>query len=207
VALVAALSAGSVLGCVDPNKDFQDYVTLAADKRAQSETGGAGGDGGAGGGANVGALDGQFISYCLSSLGAGDPAKSLLLATELKQDGTSLSVTLTPLLIAATSLKDTLGSPVNAKAEVANNAFSINFGSVMIPGAANAISGSDIQIDNTVFAAKIQSTDHLCAELGGQLVKPFAYPLDDPGDICIILRVNADGSLPPRPDAKGFVCP
>jgi hypothetical protein len=214
-ALVTSLSIGAVLGCVNPQKDFDGYVQVASDRRAQSSagsggTGGSAGGGQAGdgqGGASTVDLSGKFISYCLSSLGVGDPMKSLLLATEFEQTGSSLSVKLTPLKIGASSLSEILGTATTAKADIASNGFTINFGTVSIPGAANPISGSDIEIANTVFAAKIQSSDHVCAELGGQLTKPFAYPLDDPGDICLILRVNADGSVPPLPKAAEFVCP
>jgi hypothetical protein len=151
-------------------------------------------------------VTGDFVSYCLLSLGNGDPAKSLLFATKFQENGPSLSASLTPLKISATSLKDTTGSAASGTAQVTGGAFQLALGMVAIPGDANPISGSDIELDNTVLKANIQSADRICAEVDGQLTKPFPFPIDDPGDICIILRVGADGTLPPRPEANGFIC-
>jgi hypothetical protein len=151
-------------------------------------------------------LSGSFVAYCLTSLGNGDPTKSILFAADLQQNGATLSAKLTPLLTTATSLKDTSGQPTTATAQVTSKQANLGFGTVDVPGNANAISGSDIEIGNTILRTMIQSNDRACAELDGQLTKPFAYSLDDPGDICILLRATADGPLPPRPDASGFSC-
>ncbi len=165
------------------------------------------GPGGAGAAGNPNApLEGSFVSYCLLSLGNGDPSKSILFATKLAPTGDHVTATLTPLVTAATSLNETAGSPFTASAQVTQGDFVLSFGQVDIPGAANAISGSDIELNPTVLRVHTQSADRACAELDGALVKPFPYPLDDPGDTCLILRVGADGLLPPLPQATDFTC-
>jgi hypothetical protein len=228
VALVALGACAAGAGCVDPDGDYEsfraDTETSRGAKPALPGAGGAAGAGGssaggssaggssaggAGGGAGVALTSGTFTSFCLSTLAGGDPTKALVFKTELEASGSKVSIGLTPLKAKSMSFADVVGAKTTKDGTLnADGTFSINFGNVAIPGVANPISGSDIEVGNTTFKARVLSNDRLCAELDGQLVKPFNYSLDPPGDVCIILRAP-EGGFPTPPAANDYLitCP
>jgi hypothetical protein len=175
-----------------------------------SGAGGSAGDGGAagaGGGSAFPDVNGTFVSFCLPGLGGGDPDYAILFSTQVMLTGNTMSFSLQAMTTTATTLTDVVGSVVSASGPVADDStFSLNFGTANVPGVANPISGSDIEITGTRFDARILSADSMCAELGGMLTQPFMSSFEDPGDVCIIKRVTAE-AVPPRPVAADFHCP
>lgn len=87
----------------------------------------------------------------------------------------------------------------------ANGDLELAFGTVMVPGAANPISGSDIVGDFTLVGV-IRSSDRYCGQLRGMLVMPFV--LDLTGSPWAAVRVPAGGALPaPETTCPAFVPP
>ncbi|MCU0657303.1 MAG: hypothetical protein MUF64_19205 [Polyangiaceae bacterium] len=186
-------------GCVDPVGDFEDYKVMAQARPKPTlllcpsappdpiE------------------LSGSFVGYCKVNFAPAEQA--LLLSTQFQLQDGKLSATLTPLLTTAQALSDTAGDPpVNAESALTSNKFAMNFGLVRISGAANAISGSEIELDGALFKGVVVSQDKILAELDGKLIKPFAYDLNVPQDICIFLRSPDGVTMPARPDPKDFDC-
>lgn len=149
-------------------------------------------------------LSGTFVGYC--KINFADASQALIFRADLALEGSTLQAKLQSLRSDDASINDTSGAPVSAKTGVAGNQFSLNFGQVDIPGNANPISGSDIEIGDTSLNSVILSQDSFRAELDGSLLKPFVLDLDPAGDICIFLRAPGGGSLPPRPEAVDFAC-
>lgn len=204
LAIFSTLTLCVMSGCADPHGDYQTYAdeAQAKGKLAQGNTS-----------CDVTTTDfnisGQFISYCLAELGGGEPKNSLRLGTVFEQDpGGTIKATLTPLLATATTLNDIADKAVSVTAPFDGPCFSVNFGNVSISGKANALSGSDIEVQDTTLKMKVRSSDNLCAELDGLLIKPFENNFANSKDVCVILRVGADGVLPPLPAADAFLkCP
>jgi len=147
-------------------------------------------------------LSGSFVGFCKVSFAAAD--QSLLLGTVIKHDGATIDLVMTPLATTATTLNDTVGDPpVQASSGTLNNQFELKFPTINISGKANAISGSDIQVDAVVITGVAVSKDKIVAELDGQLIKPFKKDLTTVGDVCLFLRTT-DGTLPPHPTDADF---
>jgi hypothetical protein len=187
-------------GCVDPVGDFEDYKATAQARAKPTPP------------SCLPAppedpieLSGSFVGYC--KVNFADATQALLLSTQFQLQDGNLSATLTPLLTTAQTLNDTSGDPpVDAISTLASNQFTMNFGLVRISGSANAISGSDIELEGALFKGVVVSKDKILAELDGKLVKPFAYDLNVPADICVFLRSPDGVAIPTRPQASDFAC-
>jgi hypothetical protein len=85
-------------------------------------------------------------------------------------------------------------------AVAADGSFEIVAGTVMIPGAANPITGGEIVADLTLVGS-IRSVDSYCGTIKGKVLMPIM--LDLAGSTWSAVRVPASGVLPP-PEVK---CP
>lgn len=184
-------------GCPNAPKDYDDFVATARSKAAPAPPSFLPP-------ATKEAVDlnGSFVAFCKVNFATADQA--LRLRANLKvDDGGILTMSLTPLIVGAKNLSDSIGAEVTTSGGIQNNQFSLEFGTIAIVGAANPLSGSDIELGGTSITGVVVSKDKIVAELDGQLIKPFETDLTSPGDVCLLLRT--DGPLPdPAPSDEDY---
>lgn len=195
-ALVVLTLGGTFLHCAHPTDDYEAYLKVVQGRTSSTPPPAT----------CLGTpvtsevdLTGTFIGYCRVNF--ADASQALRFATRFTQTGASLEAKLTPLKSGAKTVNETVGDPETvASGKISGGTFSLDFGTVKVSGAANPISGSDIQLDGAVFKSVINSKDEILAELEGQLVKPFMLDLSDAtkSDICVFTRL-ADGLTLPEP--------
>jgi hypothetical protein len=195
-ALVALTLGAAFVHCAHPTDDYESYLDLVKKRTSSSKP-----PAGCLGTPDTSGVDltGTFVGYCRVNFASASQA--LRLATRFTQTGTTLEAKLTPLKTGAKTVNETVGDPeLTATTDILEGKFSLDVGTVKVSGGANPISGSDIQLDNAVFEAVINSKDEILAELNGQLVKPFTLDLSDETktDICLFVRL-ADGTTLPEP--------
>lgn len=192
------MTLGVVLtGCPNAEKDYDDFVSTARSKASPAPpsflppaT------------KDTVDINGTYVAFCKVNFATADQA--LRLKAEIKVDeGGTMEMMLTPLVINAKNLSEMVGAGVPASASFLNNQFKLDFGTITIAGEANPISGSAIELGDTALTGVAVSGDKLVAELDGQLIKPFATDLTAPGDVCLFLRT--DGPIPdPAPSEADF---
>ena len=195
-ALVVLTLGGTFVHCAHPVEDYEAYLEVVKGRTSSTPPPAT----------CLGTpvtsevdLTGTFIGYCRVNF--ADASQALRFATRFTQTGASLEAKLTPLKTGAKTVNETVGDPETvASGKISGGTFSLDFGTVKVSGAANPISGSDIQLDGAVFKSVINSKDEILAELEGQLVKPFMLNLSDAtkSDICVFTRL-ADGATLPEP--------
>ncbi len=203
---MVVLTLGAVfLHCAHPADDYESYLDLVKDRTSTQPPPAT----------CLGTpvttdvdISGTFVGYCRVNFASASQA--LRLATVFTKTGDTVVAKMTPLKVGSTTINDTVGDPeVTATATIKAGAFTLDVGTVKISGAANPISGSDIQLDGAVFSAVINSKDEIIAELDGKLVKPFMFDLSDKSksDICDFVRLADGVTLPePPPGDKELSC-
>lgn len=205
-----ALSIGPVIlaACVDPKGEFDDYIDRTNDVRGVIPEAGPVEDTGPATDAAVDVppfdanvdVSGTYFTSCLPTLAAGAADKSLLFYTEVTEVAQKLSLTIYPLSKTATtfSKSETVGVPQNISMTpvMADGTWTVTVGEVDIPGTSQRISDNDLMLVNVSYAARITAGDRMCAELSGQLKKPFESSIDGPGDICVFMRLADGAALP-----------
>lgn len=144
-------------------------------------------------------ISGTYVGYCRVNFASA--AQALRLATRFTKTGSSVEAKLTPLKVGAKTVNDTVGDPeVSATGTIEGGKFTLSVGTVKVSGTANPISGSDIELNNAVFQAVINSKEEILAELDGKLVKPLMQDLSakDQTDFCMFVLL-ADGMTLPEP--------
>jgi hypothetical protein len=206
-----ALAIGPILGagCADPKGAFESYVDRTNGVRGVVPDTGVSLEDTAPAtdsavdtppfDANVDVTGNYFVS-CLPTLLGGEASQSLLFYAEVTSAGGKLSFNSYPLSETATkfSKTETVGVPQVASMVpiAASGSWNVTLGTVKIPGNSQRIGDSDLVLENLSYKGHIVSADRLCAELDGQLVSPFAASFDEPGDICIFVRMAPDVDLP-----------
>ena len=172
-------------------------------------------------------VTGTFLAACLPALIKDNPELALLFYVESKftagaSGGGTVDLTFTPMVDTAPGgMKNggptkmvkaqTSGAPFGAKgvAVAADGTFSANIGSFTVPGDAQRIGDSTLQLDAIVFQSRILSKDRICSELDGKLTAPLTQDLSPPGDFCIFKRLEDGADIPTitvggKPPAAGF---
>ncbi len=190
---------GVVLHCAHPSEDYEKYLEIAKTRASEPPPATC-----------LGTpvtsdvdISGTFAAYCRVNFATASQA--LVMATTFTKSADKVEAKLTPLKIGAKTINDTVGDPqVSATGTIVAGEFSLDVGTVKVSGAANPISGSDIELSGAVFKAVINSKDEILAELEGQLIKPFTFDLSDPAnsDICLFTRLSDGMTLPDPPPGE-----
>jgi hypothetical protein len=170
------------------------------------------------------AVEGIYYGACLSELAFGQPDNVFNFYTKTKfTPGTNggpgkLELSIQPLILVnnkpppTISLSGAVGSPIAAPAADVNAAgkYTINLGTVTVPGTANPISGSNVLIESATLQGNFAEA-RFCARLGGEVKQPVAAArtLDTSQNICQFLPIK-DGD--PKPvlaagDFQAASCP
>lgn len=171
-------------------------------------------------GAPVTTVKATYVGACRPEL-TNNPLKRLSFFTHTEFTSGApgkLELTLRPLRVVdlspppTVSSKDVVGSDIiAASTNVASDGrFQTKLGTVLVPGSAQPISGSDLEINGAFLDGRFAESK-FCARLGGQLVRPSpaARTLDPSNNICQFVRVD-DGDPMPSFTAADFTpdaCP
>lgn len=166
------------LSCVNPEQDYNDYVSRAAD--AQAPMGAVTVE--AGEAAVYTAPDASFddstlVMACITTLGF-TLQQVLYYAAQIdysvKGGARTLSLDVVPLPKMATNLSNPITmAEAKATATVSEHGVAaVSLGTTQIPAEANAVSGQAVTLDNSVITIQIESPTTLCGNLGGNIVSP-----------------------------------
>jgi hypothetical protein len=217
--IVAALTAP--WACIPhPEQDFEDYQERIASfpkpviEASVIDTGPP----------PTKAVEGIYYGACLSELAFGQPDNVFNFYTTTKftpgpNGGPGkLELTIQPLKVfnkkppATVTLADKVGGAIVATpADVsAAGKYTINLGTVTVPGEANPISGSNVLIENGSLQGNFAEA-RFCARLGGEVKQPVAAArtLDTSQNICQFVAVK-EGDTRPALTASDFqaaTCP
>lgn len=203
-ALVIAF--GSTWACIPhPADDFEDYQERVANlpkATVEASTFEAAPP-------PTNAVEGTYYGICVSELAFGQVNKGFNFFTLTKftpgEAGGKLELSIQPLAIVnnqpppTVSKAGAVGSPIAAPpADVAaDGKYKIDLGTVTVPGTANPISGSDVEILTATLEGRFAEAK-FCARLGGQVTKPVAAArvLNPPQNICQFVPIK-DGDPTP----------
>lgn len=220
VVAIAAIGA-----CIPhPSGDFEDYGERTQGFNAPVDNDGGGGFDGA---PPTVATEGLYYGACLSQLAFGQPNLVFNFYTKTKfvPDGAggrlSLSIEALKLEPDATGKN---GPPAKVSAagvvggvmqsvesptpnvEPDTGRYSVSLGNVLVPGTANPISGSDVQITDAKLNGRF-AKERFCAQLNGQVVRPVQLTLEPPRNICQFVPVKDGDPRPPLTAPDFASCP
>ncbi len=220
--LLAVASFAACTGNVSPGFGEGGIVEAGAADASENED--AATDAPSASDASTGAATGVYYAACLTQLAAGRVddvfhfyAESSFTAGTVAAPG-KLSIAMTPLKLgasggapAAVSKSGTTGTAASfANTSLASTGrFSGDLGSVVIPGNANPISGSEVVIELAVLDGKHAAPPaRFCSRLSGEVTKPVALTLVPANNTCIFIKVT-DGAPPPALTSTDFAggCP
>jgi hypothetical protein len=145
-------------------------------------------------------VSGQFLFALETSLGPDLPLQFVTtIELSFTDDGGALAdFTFQPLSLdvgATTTPREFVGEPLifSDIAIDADGNYEIDMGLVMVTGAANPVTGSDIEAQLVVHG-QIVHENAFCGELTGDLMSPLEYDLD--GSEFAAMRLDDDGSNP-----------
>jgi hypothetical protein len=194
LALGVLLGALGAAGCIDPKADYQDFATRPLAEREAS------------------VVDVQRTPC--EQLIEQDPSGRYFLScrpmalptpfglsidqtvTTTADGGSALLLSFTPLKFGATSLSDTAGDPTSLPATPLSSdcTYTEQIGTLTL-GAKATVLDRELTATDVVLRAKLLSKDRDCGELDGKL-DLIMLDLSKDGDICVMLRAPADGSVP-----------
>lgn len=191
------LLAASVLlcaGCPDPEAKFQEFVDNTKDDRdfvpVQPDIMAATAD-----------ISGTFLLAVTPKFAPGTPLQMIAtnVMTTDESGNTWLTTTLQPLSL--DSLKVTtprmpVGDPlVIEMIPVIDGAFTIDTGTLMFPGEANPLTGSQI-VAALVLAGQIVSADFYCGTITGSVMEPIMQDMQGSTFAAVRVQDTAPESLP-----------
>jgi hypothetical protein len=205
----AALSCAALLiGCADPEGRYDDFeardTTIREDQMSGGDGGGDGdGNGGAGGGGGggpclleAGAVDGDFFFSLSAYLKRRSPIVFVAsLTTEASDGGLSFSLTFQPLV--AADRETPIGEPfdVGPFELSADGTFTAQLPTLIVPGDANSISGSELEATITLAGGSLCApADFVCGDVTGTTARPV--PLDLQGSTFAMERITDPSSYP-----------
>ncbi|WP_437526685.1 hypothetical protein WME79_41435 [Sorangium sp. So ce726] len=163
--------------------------------------GGSDGSGGAGGGDNclpeAGAVDGDFLFSLSAYLNPQAPILFVAsLTTEASDGGLSFSLTFQPLM--ADDRRTPTGEPfdVGPFELAADGKFTAQLPTLVVPGDANPISGSELEATITLTGSLCAPADFVCGVITGTTARPLTLNLK--GSTFAMERI-ADPSSYPAP--------
>ncbi|WP_437764004.1 hypothetical protein WMF27_37920 [Sorangium sp. So ce281] len=207
LASAALTTAALLIGCADPEGRYDDFeardTTIREDQSSGEGGGGSGGNGGAGGGGDnclpeAGAVDGDFLFSLSAYLNPRAPILFVAsLTTEASDGGLSFSLTFQPLV--AADRETPTGEPfdVGPFELSADGTFTAQLPTLVVPGDANSISGSELEATITLTGGSLCApADFICGVITGTTARPL--PLNLKGSTFAMERI-ADPSSYPAP--------
>lgn len=198
--LFATAGLGFALaGCPDPEGALQDFTDRYDEIHQTTSTGG----GGVGGGvacvpAMAGELDGRYMFALSARLG---PKKAFALdaqmTTTANGDGLSVALVLQPLSAADQTTEVSTPLSFSDLPVAADGTFTWDLGMITLPGAANPITGADVEATLTL-AGELCAGDRagfVCGPATGQVTAPLMADLS-PGSN-FTMQAEVGGELPP----------
>jgi hypothetical protein len=202
----SVLGMAAFVSCIpNPEKDFDDYVARApapAQAAADASTFDAA--------PPTESVEGLYYGGCKTELVPGINKRfSFYTRTKFtpSASGGSLELSVQPLAVegkpasapAVVSSAGLVGQVIQVPASpvAATGRFRLELGVITFPGSANPISGSDVEIQNTVFDGRF-AKERFCARLSGNLVKPqaAARTLDATLNICQFVAIKDGDKMP-----------
>ncbi len=180
IALFAFLG---LTGCPDPQGTFDAFNERYAKINGGTSSSSSSGAGGAGAcsAPMPGKIDGDYLLTLSAKL---SPKKALAFqATVTTTDGGNgtLMVSMKVQPLSATDQKTAVGSPVDTMPFVvaADGSFDAMLGTIMVSGAANPITGSDITTSGVILHGQLCSQDpsFVCGTVDGQVTAPIMASL------------------------------
>ncbi|EDM75116.1 hypothetical protein PPSIR1_34063 [Plesiocystis pacifica SIR-1] len=196
--------AFALTGCPDPEARFNEFLDATEDDRPMADDGDTGEDtetGDTGGPEGLPDMTGTYLFALVTTL---DPETPLQFVTTVDmtvaEDGLSgeADFTFQPLSLdvgSKTAPREFVGDPlVYAGIPIdANGGYTIDMGTVQVTGAANPITGSDIEATLQVLG-EIVHASAFCGDLSGEVTSPLQYDLA--GSTFGAIRLGDDGSDP-----------
>ncbi|XYH96390.1 hypothetical protein ACMHYB_52870 [Sorangium sp. So ce1128] len=191
--------ASLLLGCADPEGRFNDFQDRDTTIREDQASGDGGSDGSGGGGGSclpeAGAPDGEFFFSLSAYLNPQAPIVFLsTLTTEARDDGLSFSMSFQAL--EAADRKTPTGTPfdVGPYEVSADGQFTAELPTLVVPGNANPISGSELEATITLSGALCAPADFVCGDVTGTVTRPLR--LDLKGSTFTMQRITEPDSYP-----------
>lgn len=221
--LLFVFATAGVLACIPhPDQDFEDYSKRVAEFAPTTA-----GDGGSfeAQAPPTESVKGTYYGACLSQLALSQLKKvfNFYTVTSFEPDpagGGKLSLTFQALKLSASQgppetvssagvtgeKKDVPANTPNVSA--ADGRFTIDLGTMTVPGDANPITGRDVIINSTLLTGFF-GKDRFCARLNGDVVQPLQLTLDPERNICQFVPIK-EGDPPPTftlADFEPGACP
>jgi hypothetical protein len=214
-----AIAVGSTWACIpNPGGDFEDFQERLASFPKQvleASTFEAAPP-------PTQAVEGTYYGACVAELAFGQANKRFSFFTTTKftpeAAGGTLELSIQPLKLAneappATVTKaDAVGSliPAPPATVAADGKFRVELGTVTVPGAANPISGSDVEILNAFLQGRF-AEGKFCSRLGGEVTKPAAAArtLNPAKNTCYFVPIKDGDPMPEftNNDFADGICP
>jgi hypothetical protein len=194
--------AGAVTGCIDPKKDYDDFLTRPL---AQVEAGVV----------DVQLtpcqellaqdLTGLYYTTCMPKALPAPFALAVNQQFSTTADGAKLDFSFKPIKKDSLNLDDTVGDTIVLPSTSVNAdcTYTETIGELVLPGPSNSL-GFDLKAENVILRGKIQSLDRACGELDGN-VPLINLSLEDDGDACLFYRIPK-GQNAPMVMPTDFVC-
>ncbi len=204
-ASLASLLTLTSAGCLNPQDDYNAYVSRASDAAPPTTYSSSSRDAGFDA-ASLVAPDAGFEQpklgmVCLSQL-ATDVAKAILFVADIKyvggSNGGTLTYTTQDLPAGSTNIHDaiadsTLGPFTGAIA--ANGSGVVTLGNLTLPAAQNGITGVDVPITNASFTFHVESSTQICAGLDATITQPAVVKLSAPLNPCVFVPTDSAGNF------------
>jgi hypothetical protein len=222
--LAFAAATATILACIPhPHEDFEDFGKRAAAFAPSTDGGGGSFEASA---PPTEAVRGTYYGACLSQLAFGqlNDVFNFWTETNFEPDpagGGKLSIALQALKLSETtggppetvSSAGFVGDKKEATASAPNVAaadgrYSLELGTVNIPGAANPITGRDVVIEQVKLEGFF-GKERFCARLNGNVTVPVPLTLEPEKNICQFVPVK-DGDPTPTLTRDDFLpgsCP
>jgi hypothetical protein len=203
-----------VVACVDPEQDYNDYVSRTADAHAPPpmmvyesgvETGPLYAP-------DASFMSNKFFQICLSDSAAGDVTKANTFVASITYTpspggGGKITMSNQTLVIGATSLSDLTGMQYTATPNPAtvnpDGTATLAFGVTQVPANSNPVTGMTLTFSQTTLGMHIESETQMCSSLLADVTAPT--PAEIRG-ICIF-RYVPNGSPLPSYQLSDFHCP
>jgi hypothetical protein len=205
--MTLAVTLPGAAGCVDPQKDYNDFVARLPDgaSTGPSDDGGPGGEAAppveAGPPPDAG-FSQTYAMACQTHLQPGAKSATLFTATATyvpaARGGGQFTFQSQTLKINATSLSDLVGTqfgPKTVQVDATTGTASVVFGPTTVVAAANPVTGTDATFGPDATNIFLVGENPLCAGVSGSVTAPLQITLDPKqGDVCILLP--STGTVP-----------
>jgi hypothetical protein len=203
-----------VVACVDPQKDFNDYVNRTADAHAPPPINvDASVDTGPLYAPDASFTTNTYFMSCLTGNAEGDPSKassSVATVTYAPTSGGGGTITFgnQALTIGASSLRSVSGmynqaSPANAPVAPDGSA-TVTWHNTTIPGNANPVTMMDLVFSSSQMDLHIESETQMCGNFSGNLIQPLVTLVTGP---CVFRLLPSATAPLPQLQLSDFHCP